>query len=100
MKPNCMILRYEESSFHWAASIKSIYSKKPMITYYSTKPQSPWVFTHRYLHIMKGEKSPRLSGQVLPGYSLLITSRHLAGWIVLQAALRRFLYAPSLLSSG
>ncbi|NLS43984.1 hypothetical protein EXD76_08075 [BEV proteobacterium] len=43
---------------------------------------------------MRGEKSPRLSGQVLPGYSLLITSRCLAGWIVMQAALRRFLYAP------
>ncbi|NLS43563.1 hypothetical protein EXD76_04790 [BEV proteobacterium] len=43
---------------------------------------------------MKGEKSPRLSGQVLPGYSVLITSRYLAGWIVLQAALGRFLYAP------
>ncbi|NLS43762.1 hypothetical protein EXD76_06335 [BEV proteobacterium] len=43
---------------------------------------------------MKGEKSPRLSGQVFPGYSLLITSRYLAGWIVLQSALGRFLYAP------
>ncbi|NLS43639.1 hypothetical protein EXD76_05445 [BEV proteobacterium] len=43
---------------------------------------------------MKGEKSTRLSGQILPGYSLLITSRYLAGWIVLQAALGCFLYAP------
>ncbi|NLS43609.1 hypothetical protein EXD76_05205, partial [BEV proteobacterium] len=38
----------------------------------------PGLRGHRYLHIMKGEKSPRLSGQVLPGYSLLITSRYLA----------------------
>ncbi|NLS43365.1 hypothetical protein EXD76_03210, partial [BEV proteobacterium] len=38
---------------------------------------SPLCWNHRYLHIMKGEKSPRLSGQVLPGYSLLITSRYL-----------------------
>ncbi|NLS43102.1 hypothetical protein EXD76_01230 [BEV proteobacterium] len=29
MKPNCMILRCEDSSFHWVASIKSVYSIKP-----------------------------------------------------------------------
>ncbi|NLS43807.1 hypothetical protein EXD76_06630 [BEV proteobacterium] len=34
MKPNCMILRCEDPSFHWAASIKSIYSTKPF--YYCT----------------------------------------------------------------
>ncbi len=27
-----MILRCEDPSFHWAASIKSIYSTKPMVT--------------------------------------------------------------------
>ncbi|NLS43517.1 hypothetical protein EXD76_04415 [BEV proteobacterium] len=28
MKPNCMILRCEDPSFHWAASIKSVYSTR------------------------------------------------------------------------
>ncbi|NLS43472.1 hypothetical protein EXD76_04045 [BEV proteobacterium] len=32
MKPNCMILRCEDPSFHWAASIKSVYSTKPVLT--------------------------------------------------------------------
>ncbi|NLS43362.1 GAF domain-containing protein [BEV proteobacterium] len=33
MKPNCMILRCEDPSFNWAASIKSIYSTKPAHDY-------------------------------------------------------------------
>ncbi len=31
MRPNCMILRCKDPSFHWAASIKSIYSTKPRV---------------------------------------------------------------------
>ncbi|WP_291969669.1 hypothetical protein [Candidatus Symbiopectobacterium sp.] len=30
MRPNCMILRCDDPSFHWTASIKSIYSTKPL----------------------------------------------------------------------
>ncbi|WP_291969441.1 hypothetical protein [Candidatus Symbiopectobacterium sp.] len=32
MGPNCIILRCEDPSFRWAASIKSIYSTKPRLT--------------------------------------------------------------------
>ncbi|NLS43141.1 hypothetical protein EXD76_01545, partial [BEV proteobacterium] len=31
MKLNCMILRCEDPSFYWAASIKSVYSTKPRV---------------------------------------------------------------------
>ncbi|NLS43656.1 hypothetical protein EXD76_05565 [BEV proteobacterium] len=59
----------KNQTLHDASQAKRLLEKqqKRVLPGFPSRPHR----LHRYLHIMKGEKSPRLSGQVLSWYSLL-----------------------------